>query len=585
MLRWHDWRTERLLKLSGAQSVKFIWPQLEIGSLEPEFVRCILKDKFSSIAKPQVERDLMWQFLTEWIGARGIFLMNHGNQYPEQHNAWFHQRKLAAQIFSRRKMNTLMHETFVGKAKVFCSVLEKSIDTKSGFGSGAVLSSTHSKTGKGINGTSGVVVDMQRMFFAYTMDSIMTVFFGCNTDSLNGVSDAFSESFDEAHRTMFRYVIGNIGFLSFAALLPFPFGQFSIGTPWESKWKFTYHGLLIKLHRIFNKDACSFKRAAQTCRRSAQAIIDARRRLMNEHPFDVPQDLLALFLASEEDAGTKGSYRSPKSSKLRKKKLVSPLLSSHSSSDSCSSRSRSISNPNSEISEKSNLYVRLPSASPLANKGDKSLCDNILNFVIAGRDTTACSLSWLFYILSTHQEIQKKLIKEIDSTLPNLTVPELATVASKNMPYLNGIIYETLRLYPPVPEDHKVCSEPVKLPCGSVLPTNTRVMFCPYAMGRDPRKWPNPSTVDPTRWIPFKQPDPFSFPVFQAGPRICLGRDMALFEIKILTCMLLQRFTFDLLIGEKENIGYSFMITMSITSSKDKSKHELLVIPKRRKQI
>ena len=66
------------------------------------------------------------------------------------------------------------------------------------------------------------------MFFAYTMDSIMTVFFGCNTDSLNGVSDAFSESFDEAHRTMFRYVIGNIGFLSFAALLPFPFGQFSI---------------------------------------------------------------------------------------------------------------------------------------------------------------------------------------------------------------------------------------------------------------------------------------------------------------------------------------------------------------------
>ena len=62
-------------------------------------------------------------------------------------------------------------------------------------------------------------------------------------------------------------------------------------------------------------------------------------------------------------------------------------------------------------------------------------------------------------------------------------------------------------------------------------------------------------------------PDPYDFPVFQAGYRECLGKDMALFEAKLVATMLLQRFSFTLQEGEKENITYSFMLTMSLCNS------------------
>lgn len=66
------------------------------------------------------------------------------------------------------------------------------------------------------------------------------------------------------------------------------------------------------------------------------------------------------------------------------------------------------------------------------------------------------------------------------------------------------------------------------------------VQFSPYAMGRDSQRYPEPLKVDPSRWIPFTQPSPYEFPVFQAGPRMCLGVNMALLEAKCLITMILQ---------------------------------------------
>jgi cytochrome P450 len=103
--------------------------------------------------------------------------------------------------------------------------------------------------------------------------------------------------------------------------------------------------------------------------------------------------------------------------------------------------------------------------------------------------------------------------------------------------------------------------------------------------------WKEPERVDPERWIKrnasgdiqkFTRPDPFEFPVFQAGPRVCLGEQMAIFETKILVATLLQRFTFDLKEGENEKITYSGGLTMSLCNSKEQDSHELLLIPRKR---
>merc|ERR1711972_283159 len=161
-------------------------------------------------------------------------------------------------------------------------------------------------------------------------------------------------------------------------------------------------------------------------------------------------------------------------------------------------------------------------------------------------------------------------------------VPTFKELSASAMPYLNGVIYETLRLYPPVPIDSKIAQRDDVLPGGIRVPAGAPLFFMPYAMGREAERYPNPLEVRPERWIPFTEPAPYEFPVFQAGPRICLGKDMAIFEAKLVTCLLLQEYTFELAPGEAEKITYNNTLTMSLCNSKLQDSHNLWLLPKRR---
>jgi cytochrome P450 len=218
-----------------------------------------------------------------------------------------------------------------------------------------------------------------------------------------------------------------------------------------------------------------------------------------------------------------------------------------------------------------------------ASRSTRYLRDVVLNFIIAGRDTTACTLSWMFYLLGTHPEIQQRVQEEVDRCVPSGTNPTLKLLHHSNMPLLHALLYETMRLYPAVPQDVKEAAEDVALPNGCTLPKGTKLIYIPWAMGRDPEVYPEPMEVRLERWIPFKQPTPHEFPVFQAGPRICLGMDMAIFEAKLVTCMLLQEFSFTLASGEDSKIHYSHMLTMSVCNSKEQDSHNLWLVPHRRR--
>jgi len=212
----------------------------------------------------------------------------------------------------------------------------------------------------------------------------------------------------------------------------------------------------------------------------------------------------------------------------------------------------------------------------------KRLSETVLNFIIAGRDTTACLLTWLFFELSINQDVQNRLFEEIERVIGK-SLPTMEHLSVSNMPYLNGCIMEALRMHPPVPTDAKVAAADIVFPDGAKIPKDTRLIFSPYCMGRDSKKYPNPLEFYPNRWIPFKEPDMFEFPVFQAGPRFCLGKDMAKFEAKILTCMLMSRFSFELEKSEcPSNFTYSSMITMSLCNALDQSSAFLWLVPKTR---
>ena len=173
----------------------------------------------------------------------------------------------------------------------------------------------------------------------------------------------------------------------------------------------------------------------------------------------------------------------------------------------------------------------------------EDLVDMILSFFIAGRDTTRATLTFFFKILTQNPEIERKLMSEMRTVFGDFKIDSKSLtfdkLQRKTMPYLDGVIQEVLRLYPPVYSDPKFCVKDDILPSGITLPASTVVSYNPYAMGRmENFLYENPLKVIPERWK--KSPNDYNFPVFQGGPRVCLGKRMAYLEVKTLVVIVLS---------------------------------------------
>jgi cytochrome P450 len=114
------------------------------------------------------------------------------------------------------------------------------------------------------------------------------------------------------------------------------------------------------------------------------------------------------------------------------------------------------------------------------------------------------------------------------------------------MHYLNAAIYESLRLYPPVQFDSKFAQEDDILPDGTFMPKGTRATYHQYAMGRMEQIWgPDCLAFKPERWLKkgvFEPANPFKYTVFHAGHRICIGKELALVEMKTVALAIIRGF-------------------------------------------
>lgn len=175
---------------------------------------------------------------------------------------------------------------------------------------------------------------------------------------------------------------------------------------------------------------------------------------------------------------------------------------------------------------------------------DKELRDIVMNFMIAGRDTTACALSWTMFELLDKPDVQAKIREEFNllcgQAVANGKQPTLEMVGE--MRYMHAVAQEVLRLHPSVPKDVKFSVKRDVLPDGTQIPANASIIYTPYAMGRDPNLWDEPLAFKPERFIGVPEPSPFKYPVFNAGYRICLGKPLAMMEIKLVTATLLHHF-------------------------------------------
>lgn len=184
----------------------------------------------------------------------------------------------------------------------------------------------------------------------------------------------------------------------------------------------------------------------------------------------------------------------------------------------------------------------------------KVLRDQLVAVLLAGRDTTAASLSWTIYELARHPEVMRKLRREILDVVGPERTPTYADL--KGMKYLQNVMNEALRLYPVVPFNVRFALKDTTLPRGGgpdgTLPLavlkDTPVGYSTLVMQRRADLYPPVSggfaPVDefsPERWAGW-QPRPWQYVPFNGGPRICIGQQFALTEMGYVLTRLFQRF-------------------------------------------
>ncbi|XP_019176323.1 PREDICTED: cytochrome P450 94B3-like [Ipomoea nil] len=179
-----------------------------------------------------------------------------------------------------------------------------------------------------------------------------------------------------------------------------------------------------------------------------------------------------------------------------------------------------------------------------AGHKDEVVRDMVISFLVAGRDTTSSALTWFFWLLSKHPNIETTVIKQVLSSDDQKT---LNFDHLREMNYIKACLCESMRLYPPVAWDSKHAANDDVLPDGTPIYRGNRVTFSPYAMGRMENLWGNDwLEFKPDRWFDeqgkLKMISPFKFPVFQAGPRVCLGKEMAFIQMKFVVASILRRF-------------------------------------------
>ena len=203
------------------------------------------------------------------------------------------------------------------------------------------------------------------------------------------------------------------------------------------------------------------------------------------------------------------------------------------------------------------------------------LKEMVINIMLAGRDTTSTVLTWFFWLLSSHPSVEEAIRREILGVLAKRGVNEGESCEGdvvlfsyeevKGMSYLHAALCESMRLYPPIPLDTKIASGDDILPDGTAISKGWFLIYNIYSMGRMESIWGRDfMEFKLERWMnmdgSFEVENPFKFPVFNAGPRICLGKEMAFIQMKSIVTSLLHHYTLKL--DKEYNLQYTLSINL-----------------------
>uniref|UniRef100_A0A8C3HHV9 Thromboxane-A synthase n=1 Tax=Chrysemys picta bellii TaxID=8478 RepID=A0A8C3HHV9_CHRPI len=331
---------------------------------------------------------------------------------------------------------------------------------------------------------SGKAFDIQRSYGCFTLDVVASVAFGTHVDSQKNPDDTFVKNCKKFFEfSMLRPIL----ILSIA----FPFIMIPLSRILPNKSRDEMNGFFIKA--IKNMIALRDQQDANERRRDfLQLILDARSstNYIGEEYFDI---------VNQADVSIQ-DHKPPVDKALPKK--VQKTLS------------------------------------------EDEIVGQAFIFLIGGYETTTNALSFATYLLATNPECQEKLLQEIDEFSGKHDVPDYQNV--QELPYLDMVIAETLRMYPPAFRFTRETSKDCVV-MGQHIPAGAVIEIAVGPLHYNPEFWPEPEKFIPERFTAEAklQQHPFAYLPFGAGPRSCIGMRMALLEIKMTLLRILQKFRFE----------------------------------------
>ena len=178
---------------------------------------------------------------------------------------------------------------------------------------------------------------------------------------------------------------------------------------------------------------------------------------------------------------------------------------------------------------------------------DQELRNEVITMMMAGHETTANAMTWTWYLLSQHAEVEARMHAEIDAVLGE-RLPSAADLES--LVYTRRVLTEAMRLYPPAWSTSRTALEPIELG-GHRIPKGTLLFVSQWICHRDPRWFDEPEVFRPERWNDGWQPRKGAYFPFGAGPRQCIGERFAWMEGVLLLAFLGRRWRFRLVEGHR----------------------------------
>ncbi|KAJ9084037.1 hypothetical protein DSO57_1028240 [Entomophthora muscae] len=172
---------------------------------------------------------------------------------------------------------------------------------------------------------------------------------------------------------------------------------------------------------------------------------------------------------------------------------------------------------------------------------EEDVIDDMVAILVAGHDTIANAMTSILYFLAKHPDVQATLRQEVLSVMGrSMAIP--TNEQQRDMPYLEQVIKEGLRIVTTVPQLRRYCHTEQTLSCGLVIPARTSIQIESWGIHHNANIFPNPHLFDPNRFLDPHGPESTHWLPFGYGTRMCAGKNFAMLEQRTMLILILQRY-------------------------------------------